>query len=69
MISGRLTFVILMTANHLRAAWILLRLRRGVGIILGLQRILSIFLTEVQKVAVTNLHLHLRQDVGELWII
>ena len=39
------------------------------AIILDLQRILTVLLTEVQEVAVTNLHLHLRQDVGELWIV
>ena len=39
------------------------------GIILDFQRILTVLLTEVQEVAVTNLHLHLRQDVGELWIV
>ena len=39
------------------------------AIILDFERILTILLTEVQEVAVTYLHLHLRQDVGELWIV
>ena len=39
------------------------------SIILDLQRILTILLTEVQEVAVTYLHLHLRQNIGELWIV